>query len=733
MSLDSPEKKLDSVDDDHFYVFHLLNPETGSEVKMRLTTEEMKTMATYGNNSLDVPASSKKRSYFNMLCEQIPLKGNDFHIDFNNPEVRVTKKSFKFITDILLGDTIPILRSDLNCGEVRLLADYLGVTELVPGLFPPKFEDAITEEDRTMRNYEIEVRKILYQEEETNHTAYDDQLVFHKVMASLSLDTMPGSGKPPLLRADITEEEAYSLFANQYQLDDGTHNRRIELATQYLAEHKSLSKEPFWGLFTPDPTTVQDRFDLSPQPASQVIPYTHIGTGVPGKLLSIACDRVSYINDYFREYLGCEFLDGEDWGPFVIAGGAITSLLTGMGVQGASPVPYRRPGMWKTRPLFHNTKERLIKDIDLNLITRDRNEADRACQRLLAWCQKVSGFIETVAVATDQSFTITMRSYGIDVKFQVILRLYNSISQVITGFDIDSCTAAWDGKRVYCTQRYIRALQTGYNIADPERQSTTYAYRLIKYLQRGFGIAMPGLELPIRKVSTTESTGVMRIIDRWTHFSKFVNDAYASKRGGYGNENSGEFITDPSIGDYAIDEVTPQHEQHQSEASQPEVNSGSTEVSVSEQPPKSDYETYFRRTYTEDIMDFIGKDTDHLGEHEFMLRLLEAGENYDFNYEGETIEGIRRRLSFIPKSFVSNFQYYTSPEELLERDTPEWHPTALHPRRLPYRTKNPAGQTTNSFKPLNEEWYDSLYVVNLEKEKAMSQDAIIWKPRDLRY
>ena len=76
---------------------------------------------------------------------------------------------------------------------------------------------------------------------------------------------------------------------------------------------------------------------------------------------------------------------------------------------------------------------------------------------------------------------------------QVIRRQYSCIAEVIFNFDIDCCQVAWDGNRVVATLSAFRALQTGVNIADPERSGRDYEDRLLKYVKRGFMVAVLGI------------------------------------------------------------------------------------------------------------------------------------------------------------------------------------------------------------------------------------------------
>src|SRR5205085_7132286 len=86
------------------------------------------------------------------------------------------------------------------------------------------------------------------------------------------------------------------------------------------------STEPFWGLFKIPIEQRKYRIEapnVAPLAATEEIPYTHIGTPTKGALLEKVLRRQPYLSGYFREFLGLDFLDGEDWAPFVIAGGSI--------------------------------------------------------------------------------------------------------------------------------------------------------------------------------------------------------------------------------------------------------------------------------------------------------------------------------------------------------------------------------------------------------------------------
>ena len=114
---------------------------------------------------------------------------------------------------------------------------------------------------------------------------------------------------------------------------------------------------------------------------------------------------------------------------------------------------------------------------------------------------------------------------------QIILRCYQSISEILLGFDLDAACFAYDGKngkssrscllvfsrfplplliRLVCilsllspylhpavltTARGRHAMRMRMNVIDQTRQSTTYESRLLKYSARGFAVGVPGFRL----------------------------------------------------------------------------------------------------------------------------------------------------------------------------------------------------------------------------------------------
>lgn len=86
-------------------------------------------------------------------------------------------------------------------------------------------------------------------------------------------------------------------------------------------------------------------------------------------------------------------------------------------------------------------------------------------------------------------------------KFQIILRIYNSISEVLHGFDLGASAVGFDGSNVYFTSLSKFCYENMANIYDGSRRSTTYEKRLVKYFNKGFSIILPDLSISKLKVA----------------------------------------------------------------------------------------------------------------------------------------------------------------------------------------------------------------------------------------
>jgi len=89
---------------------------------------------------------------------------------------------------------------------------------------------------------------------------------------------------------------------------------------------------------------------------------------------------------------------------------------------------------------------------------------------------------------------ITIASHYPIRHVQIVLRLYKSVSEILSGFDVDCSCFAYDGSQVYGTPRAISSFMTQTNTIDLSRRSPSYESRLSKYARRGFEVYWPELD-----------------------------------------------------------------------------------------------------------------------------------------------------------------------------------------------------------------------------------------------
>lgn len=79
---------------------------------------------------------------------------------------------------------------------------------------------------------------------------------------------------------------------------------------------------------------------------------------------------------------------------------------------------------------------------------------------------------------------------GSNFKYQIILKVYSSISCLIHSFDIGSSCIAFDGKTTYMTDMGAYSQINAINLIVPEYNSPTFEKRLKKYFHRGYDLGL---------------------------------------------------------------------------------------------------------------------------------------------------------------------------------------------------------------------------------------------------
>lgn len=172
-----------------------------------------------------------------------------------------------------------------------------------------------------------------------------------------------------------------------------------------------------------------------------------------------------------------------DWSNIVVAGSAaVTSLLS---------VPEKHSKSKRALRRFYHETVAPASDVDLFLYGLNEEQAVEKIKRIEQNVRDAL-LVETTTVRTKNAITIASKHPVRHV--QIVLRLYKSISEILTGFDVDCSCVAYDGKQVYASPRAIVSIMTQVNTIDLTRRSPSYENRLSKYAHRGFEVYWPSLD-----------------------------------------------------------------------------------------------------------------------------------------------------------------------------------------------------------------------------------------------
>ena len=109
-------------------------------------------------------------------------------------------------------------------------------------------------------------------------------------------------------------------------------------------------------------------------------------------------------------------------------------------------------------------------------------------------CKDLRGKNASLLVTRSTSAVTLFRHRGAPI--QVILSTYNSIEDLLAGFDIDAACCAYvlDTGKFVCSPRGRLALEYRVNLVSSQHHSRAYVHRLEKYSGRRFAIGLPGLD-----------------------------------------------------------------------------------------------------------------------------------------------------------------------------------------------------------------------------------------------
>jgi hypothetical protein len=202
-----------------------------------------------------------------------------------------------------------------------------------------------------------------------------------------------------------------------------------------------------------------------PKPGSSVI--------VPS--LTVFREHLSWFTNAF------EPVDNEpfDWSNVICAGGAVLACTLPL------PASIEGDGV-EAKKYYRTSKNWGGSDVDIFLYNLGPDEAMAKLMQIMLRFEKRNALF----VRTEHCVTAIFEGKQV----QIILRLYKSPAEVLMGFDLDCCTIMFNGEDVFALPRCMRALRYRMNMVDQTRQSKSYIHRLIKYAKRGFAIGVPGLD-----------------------------------------------------------------------------------------------------------------------------------------------------------------------------------------------------------------------------------------------
>ncbi|KAF7122286.1 hypothetical protein CNMCM5793_000243 [Aspergillus hiratsukae] len=213
-----------------------------------------------------------------------------------------------------------------------------------------------------------------------------------------------------------------------------------------------------------------------------------------------------------------------DWSNVVAAGSAVTTSLL--------PVPEEYRDSKRGLREYYHQKFAPASDVDLFLYGLTEEQAIEKIKQIETRI-KDSILAETSTIRTKNAITIVSQYPTRHV--QIVLRIYKSLAEILTGFDVDCSCAAYDGRQVYLAPRAVGAFVTQINHVDLSRRSPSYENRLSKYARRGFEVFWPSLDRSkvdptIFERSFTRTLGLARLLVLEKLPKPSDREAYIDKR-----------------------------------------------------------------------------------------------------------------------------------------------------------------------------------------------------------
>lgn len=215
----------------------------------------------------------------------------------------------------------------------------------------------------------------------------------------------------------------------------------------------------------------KDRY-IMPLPTEKRRPH-----GSPAVVASLADFRRNF--SIFSE----SSLADLDWNNVVAAGSSVVNTLL--------PVPSQFNTTKRKLREYYHEKFCPASDVDLFLYGLTHEEAVEKIKQIE---KSIRDAILTEVTVVRTKHAITIASQYPTRHVQIVLRVYKSIGEILTGFDIDAAGGAYDGQQVWVTPRALGSFITQINHIDLTRRSPSYENRLSKYSHRNFEVYWPDLD-----------------------------------------------------------------------------------------------------------------------------------------------------------------------------------------------------------------------------------------------
>jgi hypothetical protein len=146
-----------------------------------------------------------------------------------------------------------------------------------------------------------------------------------------------------------------------------------------------------------------------------------------------------------------------------------------------------------------------IDDIDMFLVGHTPQTADIAIKALGDYLYYTLRNLRVFRTNNCITFMGVARGYT-PVKIQIIRRLYDTISEVIHGFDLGSCSILYTGSDVWLTKLGQVALEYNLNILNMDVRRGSYEKRIAKKCNKlGLSVALPGLDIGLVSAGTKKA------------------------------------------------------------------------------------------------------------------------------------------------------------------------------------------------------------------------------------